>query len=545
MRRWLSVICLGVLSFYTYAEQKELSSSIKAVTVYADRAAINRKTQELSLPAGEHELYFKNLPAQLDNNSVQADVLSTAPATILDVTTKQQVVLSEPNPRLLKLDETIKQLNDKKRELVYQKELLTNNQGFIKSVQEGVLAINKDGSRPTLQEVNSVMQFSKQKLLTLLEQLHQVNNELNKIDKQLTALQNDYKARENNSRTVKEVVVRVNLQQASKIKVDLSYVTPNARWYPRYDVRFNTQTDQLQLDYSGIVQQMTGEDWSNVKLTLSTAKPNLSSDIPTLNTWLIDQFRQRAIQANAVSYGLMEHKQVTAAPVSARALSKTKVDEVSALKPLASVDMGTTSASFNIESPISLNSGSSEQRMSITALDLPHKLNYITVPKLASAAYLQVEATNNSEYPLIGGKLNVFMDNRFVTSSHLKTTMPKEALKLDLGTDEGISVTYKPVKRFTEKTGFTNSYDKVTYEYLVTVQNNKKTPQTIKVFDQIPVSENESITVKQLSPDPKLVKQDKEGKINWELSLNPQEKKEMTVQFSIEYPSNMKVVGVN
>lgn len=544
MRRWLSVICLGVLSFYTYAEQKELSSSIKAVTVYADRAAINRKTQELSLPAGEHELYFKNLPAQLDNNSVQADVLSTAPATILDVTTKQQVVLNESNPRLQKLDETIKQLNDKKRELNYQKELLTNNQGFIKSVQEGVLAINKDGSRPTLQEVNSAMQFSKQKLLTLLERLHQVNNELNKIDKQLTALHNDYKARENN-RAAKEVVIRVNLQQASKIKVDLSYVTSNARWYPRYDVRFNTQTDQLQLDYSGIVEQMTGEDWSNVKLTLSTAKPNLSSNIPTLNTWLIDQFRQREIQAEAVSYDLMEHKQVAAAPVSARALSKAKVDEVSALKPLASVDMGATSASFNIANSISLNSGRSEQRVSITVLNLPHKLNYITVPKLASAAYLQVEATNNSDYPLIGGKLNVFMDNRFVTSSHLKTTMPKETLKLDLGVDKGITVTYKPIKRFTEKTGFTNSYDKVTYEYLLTIQNNKKTPQTIKVLDQIPVSENEKITVKQLLPDPKVVKQNKAGEISWTLTLMPQEKQESAIQFSIEYPSGLKVIGVN
>lgn len=540
MKRWLSVICLGTLSLYTYAAHKELvSSSIKAVTVYADRAAINRQA-EVSLPAGEYELYFKDLPVEMDNNSVQVNVLSTNPTTVLDVTTKQRARLSEVNPRLQKIDDQIQQLNDQKNKLADQAELLANQYAFIETMQAGVFVVNKDGSRPSVQELKNVMQFSKENLLVLLEKQRQINAEVTKINEQLANLQNERQPIVRGNKQAKDVVVRVNLQQPSQVNIDLSYVTPNALWYPRYDVRFDTKNDQLQLDYSGIVQQRTGEDWKNVKLTLSTAKPNLGSNLPKLKPWLIDQARE-VVGADLEFNNEMADMKM-AAPA---AMVLDDKEEVQALRPMASVDMGTTSASFTIENPISLNSGSSEQRVSITALELPHKLNYITVPKLASVAYLQVEASNNSDFPLIAGKLNVFMDNRFVASSHLKATMPKEILKLDLGADEGISVTYKPIKRFTEKTGFTNSYDKVTYEYLLTVQNNKKTPQNIKVFDQIPVSENESITVKQLSPDSKLVKQDQEGKINWELNLNPQEKKEISIRFSIEYPNEMPVVGVN
>lgn len=537
MRRWLSVICLGTLSLYTYGAQKELASSIKAVTVYTDRASINRQAEVL-LPAGEHELYFKNLPVQLDNNSVQVNVLSSNPATVLDVTTKQQAHLSEANPRLQKIAEAIQQLYDQRNKLTDQQALLTNQQRFVQTVQLGVLAANKDGSRPSVQELKNIMQFSKENLLAVSEKKRQITKEIEKIDEQLTNLERERQPILRSNKQTKDIVVRVNLQQPSKVDVDLSYVTSNAMWYPLYDVRFNTKNDQLQLDYFGVVQQRTGEDWNNVKLTLSTAKPNLGSDTPKLQVWSIDQARE--IVAEQVSYSAMAD--MVAAPAPVMVGSK---NELQALKQLASVDMGGTSASFNIANPISLNSGDSEQSVSITELELPHKLNYITVPKLASAAYLQVAATNNSDFPLIAGKLNVFMDNRFVTSSYLKTTMPKEALKLDLGVDEGISVTYKPIKRFAEKTGFTGGYDKVTYEYLLTVQNNKKTTQTIKVFDQVPVSENEKITVKQLSPDHKVIKRDEEGKISWDLTLDPQEKKESSIQFSIEYPSEMKVVGVN
>lgn len=540
MRRWLSIICFGTLSIYAYGEQRELVSSIKSVTVYADRAAISRQAEVL-LPAGEHELYFKNLPVQLDNNSVQLNVLSATPATLLDVTTNQQAILNEANPRLQKIEEEIKQLNEQKNKFKDEEVLLVNQQLLIKMMQSGALGANKDGSRPSVQELKNVMQFAKENQITFFEKQRQITDSITQIDEKLRVLSHErYPIARNTQPQAKNIIVRVNLQQPSKVNVDLSYVTPNAMWYPTYDARFNTLTDQLQLDYSAVVKQMTGEDWKNIKLTLSTAKPSLGNDLPALSPWLIDQARQ-APPPGATSYS-MDVGQVALAPMMRRV--KDEKEDVPALKQMASVDMGMTSVSFNIKNPVSLNSGAAEQRVSITEMTLPHKLNYIAVPKLVSSAYLQMSGTNNSDFPLIGGKLNIFMDSRFVTTSQLKTTMPKETLTLNLGIDEGITVNYKPIKRFAEKTGFTNGYNKITYEYLLTLQNNKKMTETIKVFDQIPVSSDESISIKQLFPDPKLIKQDKEGNIRWELTLDPQKKKELTVQFSIEYPDNMKVTGL-
>ena len=62
-----------------------------------------------------------------------------------------------------------------------------------------------------------------------------------------------------------------------------------------------------------------------------------------------------------------------------------------------------------------------------------------------------------------------------------------------LGADEGISVKHKRVNKFTEDTGLTNSGKRITYEYLVTIQNNKRTSERVIVADQVPLSRNEKL----------------------------------------------------
>ncbi|MFD1259319.1 mucoidy inhibitor MuiA family protein [Entomomonas asaccharolytica] len=536
MKQWLSVICLGTLSIYCYAEQKTLTSAIKEVTVYTDRAAITRKA-EILLPAGEHELSFNNLPVQLDNNSVQLNALSTVPTTILDVTTKQQARLEEANIRLQKIDQEIKQLNAQLNALADQEKLLINQQEFVKKMQEGVLAPSKDATRPSAQELQNIMQFAKDNLATILEKQRTIVKQTTALKKQLSVLQNErYPIQQKTGYQVKNVVVRVNLQQAGKVNLDLTYMIYGANWYPSYDARFDSRNNKLSVTYLGVISQRTGEDWQNVKLTLSTAKPNLGGNAPELTAWLINE----ATKVKPITpklAGASGYASMAPAPMAA-------MQEEVAVRQIASVDTGMTSASFNIAKPTSLASDGSQQKVTITDIDLASKLQYITVPKLAQAAYLQAASINNTDFPLLAGKLNIFMDNRFITTGSLKTIMPKQELKLDLGVDEGIAITYKQLNRFTEKTGLTSCYNKVTYEYLLTVQNNKQTPETIKIMDHIPVSQDEKITVKLLSPNPKTIEQDKQGKITWQQTLSAGEKKETMIKFSVEYPVDMNIRGL-
>ena len=210
----------------------------------------------------------------------------------------------------------------------------------------------------------------------------------------------------------------------------------------------------------------------------------------------------------------------------------------------ATVEAATTSASFKIAATATVPSDNSPQKIPVTTAALAAAPEYLTTPKRLAAAFLTAKVANTSEFPLLGGAMNVFLDGTFVATSALRTVMPGEKFDLALGVDEGIAVKHKRVQRFAEDTGLTKSGKRVTYDYLLTIQNNKKIAAHVIVADTLPVSRNEKIVVKQIAPDAKEIKPTNEGALKWTLDLKPAEKRELTLKFSVDYPNEIQVAGL-
>ncbi len=70
----------------------------------------------------------------------------------------------------------------------------------------------------------------------------------------------------------------------SEVALELSYFVPGARWTPTYrlDVRPGDETALVSM--RALVCQRTGEDWSGVKLRLSTADPGRFTTLPVLRS---------------------------------------------------------------------------------------------------------------------------------------------------------------------------------------------------------------------------------------------------------------------
>ncbi|MBF5043758.1 mucoidy inhibitor MuiA family protein [Aggregicoccus sp. 17bor-14] len=69
----------------------------------------------------------------------------------------------------------------------------------------------------------------------------------------------------------------------------LSYATPRARWFPAYELRLLPEANRVEVAFSGLVSQESGEDWTNAQLTLSTALPSGATAVPRLSTWKVGQ----------------------------------------------------------------------------------------------------------------------------------------------------------------------------------------------------------------------------------------------------------------
>src|ERR1019366_240158 len=251
--------------------------------------------------------------------------------------------------------------------------------------------------------------------------------------------------------------------------------------------------------------------------------------------------REDALYKSVATGGAINMQSLTS---NAPALEAEDRKEKDAEMAAATIEAGATSASFKIATAASVPSDNSPQKVPITSARLNAAPEYLTVPKRLTTAFLTAKVFNTSEFPLLSGAMNVFLDGTFVATSGLRTVMPGEKFDLALGADEGIAVKYKRVNKFTEDTGLTNSGKRITYEYLLTVQNNKRTTERVIVADQVPISRNEKVVVKLLSPDAKEVKPSDAATLKWSLDLKPGEKRELTVKFAVEYANEVNVVGL-
>jgi uncharacterized protein (TIGR02231 family) len=530
-----------------------VNSTITAVTVYADRAVVTR-TATVELVGGQTELVFANLPEALDERSLQVSGQGTAQATILDVSAKRAFVDFTPNARVKELEDQLKALGKQVRTLDDRGHVLGEQGTMLDQMKAALFAPpTKDVPRPDLAQFTNSLTFlteQKAKLIaertTLDDQRGELQNKINTVQAQLNEL------RGAGGRGYKTVTVRVAAAQAGNLTAALAYTVPGASWVPGYDARVAASERTVALGYFGLVRQNTGEDWKDVALTLSTARPGLGGAAPVLSVWNLDVFglykskKEPLERSRSQDEGYFK-AQLNPSAVNMQTLTSGGIaaDEVrDATQATATLEAAVTSASFKIAASASVASDNSPQKVPIATVALKAAPEYLTVPKRQTTAFLTAKVINTSDFPLLSGAMNVFLDGTFVATSNLRTVMAGEKFDLALGADEGISVKHKRVTKFTEATGLTNSGQRLTYEYLITIQNNKRTAERVIVADQVPLSRNEKIVVKLLSPDAKDAKPTDEGTLKWTLDLKPGEKRELTVKFTIDHPNEITVAGL-
>ncbi|WP_175136792.1 mucoidy inhibitor MuiA family protein [Achromobacter animicus] len=527
-----------------------LPSSIGAVTVYQDRAVVTRAASS-ELAAGEHELVLENLPASLQENSLQVSAKSTGQATLLDVKVSDVYQAATANERVRQIEAQIDKLVSRQAALDDEAAVLDNQRELILMMQRGATEPAKDGARLTLDELKAIQTLSAESLATTLAGLRRVAEQKTELEREMTALQTQLGlVRGESGRRTKTVTLRVNMARAGKLDLALSYAVAGARWTPAYDARLRPADRNVDLGYFGVIRQNTGEDWKNVKLTLSTARPSLGGGAPTLRPWIIDVAapppppRPVAAPAPAAVQAEMHAKRAPrASAVEDSAVLPEPEAEVIDVST-AQVQNASTSASFQIKNPATLLSDNTTQRVAIATTQLPATLQYQSTPGLRETVYLTAQASNNTDFPFLAGPLNTFLDDAFVASGAMKAVMPGEKLELALGADDGISIKRQLVNRYTESTGFSGSGKRVTYEYKITVKNNKATKEQVSFADRLPISRNEKIVVKLLSPSERDIKREEDGKLVWDWELEPGKSRETVLKFSVDYPGDVAVFGL-
>ena len=255
-------------------------SKITDVTVFLSGAVVTREI-DLKANKGKFLLMINNLPQELNSQSIQVNVIEKT--KILSV--KHQLVFptinkkekseleAENNIDLQKFK--ISEIRNKYKVFELEEELILKNSVFekpeIKEIKEAA-----DFYRSRLNEI-------KQEKLILAKELEDANKKLQELYVRLNEITGK------NRKTYSQILIILDCEQQINGKLKISYYVPSAGWVPIYDFRVNDITEPLSIVYNSNVFQSTGENWDNVKLTLSTNNPSLSGHKPEILAWYLNR----------------------------------------------------------------------------------------------------------------------------------------------------------------------------------------------------------------------------------------------------------------
>jgi hypothetical protein len=256
---------------------QKIASKVQKVTVFLSGAQVSR-TAQVNISAGTSILVFSNLSADMDVQSLQ--VSAGGNFTILSVKHELDFLNEELKQ---------KQITDlqTQQKLIRDKISLQNSLLPIYQEEANMLAKNQVGSGEKngldIIKLKQALDFQtarlteiKQKQQTVADQVALLNLELEKYDKQIAAV---VKGRRS---TTSNVLVTVSSKTDLQSTFTVNYVVRTASWYPVYDIRAKNVNSPISITYKANVSQQSGEEWKNIRITLSTGNPTVSGSKPEL-----------------------------------------------------------------------------------------------------------------------------------------------------------------------------------------------------------------------------------------------------------------------
>lgn len=529
------LVLLSVLLFQGNSNaSNEVSSKIEGIVIYKDSAYVKRSAHVI-VKKGENSLKF-SATSNLVDNSISVEI-KKGDGKILDVKVEKTYLYKQYQEKAKAIKERIDTLEKEMNQLSGEATAINNYIEFLKKLSPFTTS-----TKLLQSEFEGYARFIESSIMNGYRRIADIEIRLSKYKEEKTNLEKELANIGSQKEETKNIILTIYAYKDGEIDLEIGYLAGNAAWNPQYDIHVDTAKNTIIFDVYASIIQNTGEDWKNVRLEISTSRP-VSGKLGELSPWYVDIYEP----GKPVFFKSMAAPEARVSEKTAKDIREP--DEKEEIQP--ELKEGLTSFNFILKDPVSIPSDNQPHRVFL-ASEIINKvsngnslLNYHTIPKLSPYVYLTGYFENPFDFPLFTGKMNIYLDGKFVRVEELnKTFEPNEDIQISLGIDDSIKVERKRVKKFTEYAGIVSKTKKLTYEYETTITSGKSRSVNLTVIDNYPVSLNEQIKVWLESPAEKEAEILSNGKIIWKINLEPKTSKKLLLKFKLEYPKDLRITGV-
>lgn len=559
---------------------------LDAVTVYRGQALVTRSV-EMPAGAGVAGLLVQDLPERILGASLFAE--GSDGVDVRSVRYRERAQPTDVREEVRALDEKIQALNDKIAANQKQSQVLNEQRAYLDKLA------NFAAPTATTEMTKGVLNADQLKTLTEYQFSARQNiadNEL-KLQQEARSLaeQSNFLARQKaeihgrSSKTQREAIIFINRERAGGT-LRVRYLVDSATWSPSYNVRADADKKTATLEYLASIAQKTGEDWSNVAMTLSTASPNLVASAPTLSSLQINLTSSVApggrggiggggfggLDLGSVDYGMVSgniavqrqnvenmrnsiiitngsfngsaqssanfqdfNGQRAQMDANDKALNRV-ADQQQFLELLTKDSKPTTRkasssegivVTYQMKSRTSLPSREDRQLIQIDQMPVAGKFYKVAIPVLTSYVYDEAELTNNSAIVFLAGPVSSYVGGQFVGTGAIDTIAVGQPFTIGFGIDSSLHAS----REREEKTDQTQAGNRVVnFTYRLSIENFGTKPADVRLMDRIPIGKENDVRVNfddaenvKISGDKEYLQTErKKGLLRWDVQVPPQ-----------------------
>ncbi|MFI9586747.1 DUF4139 domain-containing protein [Streptomyces sp. NPDC052236] len=515
---------------------KPIALPVTAVTCLEDRAHIERAVV-LDLEAGVQRLRLGPVSALAVDRTLHAELTADHPATVLDVRIVRTWTPRGPLPsadddsalrhRAHTIEEEQLALGQRRDRLHARLDLLGRLAAdLLRDIGEGAGSGESEGPRwaRELDRVDEERDSYGEQLRTVEARLAALAVELGEAQQAM-----DLSEREP-AELVGHIELTVEAAVAGPVRLRLSHLTPCALWRPAY--RAVLDGESLTLETDAMVWQRTGEDWSDVRLTFSTARSASATDPPRLGEDRLTLKERSAAERRTVDVELRE-------------------EEIGDLGPapvlgLPGVDDGGEARVLNSPAPVSVPGDGRAHRVPLSVFTTAASSEYACSPELSPLVTQVVRLDNLSGHVLLAGPVDLVRGSGFSGRGTLDFTALGAPVELAFGSCDD----HRVVRQAEESRDSAGIMQRTVVTRTVRLHLSRFSApgehgeRVVVLRERIPVSETSAVEVhlrkEACSPAPDVV--DAEGIARWDVTLPPGSRRTVTLVY--ELSASAKVAGL-
>lgn len=509
---------------------------IDRVTVYPQGAMVTR-TGVVRIPAGAERLVFPGLPEAIDTKTLHVSVEN--PGVRLGAIDVEQVneghFTSEAERGLRRRIEQTGDVRAGVQDQIATAQLqLKLLESLAADPQAGADKARLDGA-----SLNAVLASVGLQSAAARKRLRDAAVQLRGVDRELDQWKADLAKIETRSQTSTVVRTAVDAAAAVAVRVTVSYTIPDAGWHWIYEARLDTNQRRVTLERQGQVQQGSGEDWRNVELTLTTARPAGDVATPVVAPLFVhlEEWQPR------LAWSAQRQASDLAMPAAAPALLAADL-ATRAKRATASVIATDYLANYRVPDRVTLLADRDPRLYPIGADVFDVELVARVMPSMDRVAHLEAAFRYQREVPLEGGELQLYRDGAYVGDASTAALLPGADVRLPFGADERIQVQVREEPAQSGERGLLNRQLVKETHRRFDITSFHASKIAIEVMDPVPVSQSADVLVEMLKDATPPTTRDVDGKagvLAWRFDASPQKTLSIQQDYAIHYPRDRQI----